>query len=92
MCKAADEEMQVEQETQVQPVAGNQTKSNGLHPGKECKRNRALGRTHGRTKERESAEVAEKEREKCTWPVISWKSRRDKAEKRVLKEVNHIKY
>lgn len=25
-------------------------------------------------------------------PVISWKARLDKAEKRVLKEVNHIKY
>lgn len=30
--------MQAEQETQVQPVADNRTKSNGLHPDKECKR------------------------------------------------------
>ena len=59
--------MQAEQETQVQPVADNRTKSNGLHPDKECKRNRALGRTYGRTEERESAEEAEKQSEKCTW-------------------------
>lgn len=52
--------MQAEQETQVQPVAGNRTKSNGSHLGKECKRKRALGRTLGRTEERESAEEAEK--------------------------------